>query len=65
MTHINVAHIEERVKALELYQEKQNGALRRIDDRIEKMYWQLVAVLISIAVMLAGQVFALSMLLRR
>lgn len=54
-----LARHEERLDALEQYQSKQNGSLQRVEDKVDKLYSQQVALLGGVVTSLIILVFNL------
>jgi hypothetical protein len=44
---VSIGRTEERCHNLEVWQENQNGHLARIDERLDKFLWALVAILVT------------------
>lgn len=49
---VGQARLEERVALLEDWQEKQNGSLRRVEEKIDRFTWWLVLTLGGVVVQL-------------
>lgn len=55
--HDQVVKNTEDIANLQEWQKRQNGSLQRVEDRVEKMYYQLYAILVAALVILGNQVF--------